>query len=198
MNYLAHIYLSGDRPTTQIGGLLGDFIKGPLVAEQHAPFYTGLLLHRRIDAYLDGLEEFRKMLSSFAPPHRRFAGILLDILFDHYLASEWPDDAKLPLEEFCESFYRELNNHYQELPESAQRFANRAQATRWLQSYRNFDNLHPMLQRVSQRFTREVALHDAIPHLEQHYDFYQAGYRLIFPQVSEFAQKELQNILENH
>ena len=197
MNYLAHIYLSGDQPTTQIGGLLGDFIKGPLDAQLHAPFYPGLLLHRRIDAHLDALEEFRDLLSSFEPQHRRFAGILLDILFDHFLASEWPDDANQPLEEFCESFYRELNKHYQALPKSAQHFANRAPAIQWLQNYRDFENLHPMLQRVSQRFSRQVALQDAIPHLQHNYDFYRSGYRSIFPQISVFAEKELRNILKN-
>mgnify|MGYP003629303282 FL=1 len=66
MNYLAHFHLAqqlasrcglDERDAMQqgllIGGLLGDFVKGPLRGNYPATWEVGIRLHRRIDALTD-------------------------------------------------------------------------------------------------------------------------------------------------
>jgi acyl carrier protein phosphodiesterase len=86
VNYLAHLYLSGHCPERMIGGLLGDFVKGPLRGDYPPAIEAGILLHRKIDVFTDNLPAVRTALSRFEPPYRRFGGILLDLWYPHFMA----------------------------------------------------------------------------------------------------------------
>ena len=86
MNYLAHILLSGDNLDTQVGGLLGDFVKGPLQGQYPESVEEGIFLHRQLDAFTDAQPEVRNLIRTFSTQWRRFAGIIIDIVFDHLLA----------------------------------------------------------------------------------------------------------------
>lgn len=91
MNYLAHIYLSGDHPEVMIGGLLGDFVKGPLRGQLPRAIEEGIELHRKIDVFTDSLPEVKQAVVRIEPPYRRFGGILIDICYDHFLAANWSE-----------------------------------------------------------------------------------------------------------
>ena len=166
MNYLAHIYLSGPDPEVQVGGLLGDFVKGPLPAGYSERIEAGIALHRRIDALTDRDPRFRARLAALPSPWRRFGGILLDVYFDHLLASRWQVFHPRPLEQFCGEFYRQLRSRHGQLPERARHFCRRAPEVRWLESYAEPDRLPPMLNNLGRRLRRPVPLGDAWPLLE--------------------------------
>ncbi|MGA2151478.1 MAG: DUF479 domain-containing protein, partial [Geobacteraceae bacterium] len=51
MNFLAHLYLSGDDPELLVGNLLGDFVKGRLSGNFPDGIERGIELHRRIDSF---------------------------------------------------------------------------------------------------------------------------------------------------
>ena len=60
MNYLAHAFLAGPLATDRIGGVIGDFVKGPLPAGLDEALAAGVALHRRIDSFADGHPAFRR------------------------------------------------------------------------------------------------------------------------------------------
>lgn len=92
MNYLAHAVLAGPDPLLRLGGLMGDFVKGPLrPAPAHLPerLTQGLRLHRAIDAYAETHPAFRASRARVSPERRRVAGIMVDLFYDHFLARGW-------------------------------------------------------------------------------------------------------------
>lgn len=188
MNYLAHLYLSGDDPQWMIGGLLGDFVKGPLSGEHPKPVEAGIQLHRRIDVFTDSQPEIQQAIARFEPPFRRFGGILTDLCYDHFLAAHWTKFHPRPLADFCQDFYRALAAFPGTLPTRAQRFCEIAPQVNWLENYAEFECLETMLERIGQRFRTPVPLHDAFPQLVSHYDLMQEEFLLVFPRLVEFSE----------
>lgn len=158
MNYLAHLYFSGDDPELQVGGLLGDFVKGPLRSQYPAGIETGIRRHRQIDALCSGLLPIRGLIAAVEPPWRRYAGIAVDVLFDHLLAQRWAQFHARPLGEVCTSFYCALATHRALLPERAQRFCDLAPAQRWLERYDDPDHMRDVLERIGLRLRRPLSL----------------------------------------
>ncbi len=167
MNYLAHIYLSGPDPHVQVGGLLGDFVKGPLADRYPEQIETGIRLHRRIDATTDRHPLFLQRLAELPRPWRRYGGILLDIYFDHLLAARWDEFHPRSLDPFCRSFYAILQDHEPLLPDRARHFCRRAPEVRWLQSYADPGTVPLMLDNLGQRLRRPVSLGAAWPELRR-------------------------------
>jgi acyl carrier protein phosphodiesterase len=158
VNYLAHIYLSGSTPEVQVGGLLGDFVKGPLKGELPTLIEQGVALHREIDSATDRHPQFREILSSLPKPWRRFGGVLIDVHFDHLLAQRWAEFQPGELGQFCARFYAHLESQWQHLPAGARRFCEIAPQVQWLESYRDAHNIPRMLDNVGKRLRRPVAL----------------------------------------
>lgn len=166
MNYLAHIYLSGDNPNIQVGGLLGDFVKGPLSGNLPTSIETGIALHRAIDSSTDRHPQFCEILKNIPPPWRRYGGILIDLYLDHLLASRWAQFHPAPLTRYCQDFYRNLDSHWDLLPERAQHFCRVAPRVNWLESYANRAHLPQMLDNIGKRLRKPVPLGQGLSCLE--------------------------------
>lgn len=161
MNYLAHILLSGENLDRQVGGLLGDFVKGPLKGQYPGEVEMGITLHRKIDVYTDAQAEVQQLVQTFPSQWRRYAGIVIDISFDHILATRWADYHELDIDTYCQRFYQHLQTCQPWLPERAQHFNHRAADIRWLQSYADNKLIPKMLNHVGQRLSRPQALGEA-------------------------------------
>lgn len=190
MNYLAHLYLSGENPQRMVGGLLGDFIKGQLKGELPSNIESGIQLHRQIDVFTDRQPEVQSAIERFLPPYRRFAGILLDLCYDHLLAANWSQYHNQELDVFCQDFYRTLTSYHNILPAGAKRFCEVAPRVNWLQNYARFAELEIMLERIGQRFRNPVPLHEAFPLLEQQYPLLEQEFHQLFPRLIEFSVKQ--------
>ncbi len=166
MNYLAHIVLSGADPDIQVGGLLGDFVKGPLTSDFPDKITQGIRLHRRIDSRTDSHPEFRSSLALLPAPWRRYGGILLDVYFDYLLASDWANFGDGALDDYCQNFYAHLHQRRQWLPERALSFCNRAPEVRWLESYARREMIPLMLNNIGRRLRRPLPLGEAWPALD--------------------------------
>lgn len=158
MNYLGHLYFSGTDPELQIGGLLGDFVKGPLRGRFPAGIEAGIRRHREIDALCDELAPIQTLIASFDPPWRRYAAIAVDVAFDHRLARDWTRYHSQPLPEFCQSFYRALASHRALLPERARLFCDHAPRQQLLEHYGEAEHMRLVLARIGRRLRRPVAL----------------------------------------
>jgi acyl carrier protein phosphodiesterase len=177
MNYLGHLYLAGSDPDLQVGGLLGDFVKGPLRGEYPPRIEAGIQLHRRIDTLCDSLPATRELLALFPAPWRRYGGIVIDVVFDHLLARDWDDFHPQPLADFCQTFYRALNSHRDLLPERAQALCDHAPALRWLESYRDPAQVPRVLTRIGERLRRPVSLEQAWLPMQPFAATFEQGFR---------------------
>lgn len=194
MNYLAHIYLSGADPDIQVGGLLGDFVKGPLTGEWPLAVEAGIRLHRHIDTATDSHPLFCQVLATLPPPWRRFGGILMDVYFDHLLASRWQQFHREPLPDFCQRFYQQLELHNSSLPPRAQHFCQVAPKVNWLEGYANSDNIPVMLNNIGRRFRNPVPLADALPELHARQALLGNCFNLLMTEHHDFARQFLRDI----
>ncbi len=173
-----------------VGGLLGDFVKGPLRGELPVKIEAGIKLHRKIDVFTDKLPEVSQAIARIEPPYRRFGGILVDICYDHLLATNWANFHTQSLESYCQDFYQILPEYHAYLPPRAKRFCELAPKEHWLESYVQMDNLEHILERVGQRFRSPVPLDKAFPQLLRDYSLLDAEFSKIFPQIIEFADNQ--------
>lgn len=187
MNYLAHLHLGGQRPGQLLGSLYGDFVKGRLQG-QFAPEIEGAIqLHRSIDVFTDRHPLVDVALSRFSLTRRRYAGIVLDVFFDHCLARDWAMYADRPLALFTSDVYRVLSSERQ-LPGRLAQIAPHMVANDWLGSYREFEVLEQVLRGISRRLTRPEELAAAMQELRRLYEPLSEDFRLFYPQLQDFAR----------
>ena len=188
MNFLAHLYLADRRPEALLGSLMGDFVKGPLAGRFPPELAQALAQHRRIDAFTDAHPIVRVSRARVAPARRRFAGIMVDVFYDHFLALHWEDYADEPLEAFTREVYALLRTRAAILPERLRQIAPHMAQLDWLGSYRRVEAVHEALDRMGERLKRGNALLGAGQELTANYAGLEADFRAFFPEVIRFAE----------
>lgn len=186
MNYLAHLHLGGQRPGQLLGSLYGDFVKGRLQGQFDPEVEAAIALHRRIDVFTDRHPLVDTALGRFSETRRRYAGIVLDVFFDHCLARDWTLYADRPLEQFTADVYQVLSRERQ-LPERLAKIAPHMVANEWLGSYREFEVLEQVLRGISRRLTRPEELAGAMAELRRLYEPLSEDFSLFYPQLQDFA-----------
>ena len=186
MNYLAHLHLGGQRPGQMLGSLYGDFVKGRLQGQFDPEIEAAIQLHRSIDVFTDRHPLVDIALSRFSITRRRYAGIVLDVFFDHCLARDWTLYADRPLEQFTSDVYRVLLAEHQ-LPERLAKIAPHMVANDWLGSYQEFEVLEQVLRGISRRLTRPEELAAAMQELRLLYEPLSEDFRLFYPELQAFS-----------
>jgi acyl carrier protein phosphodiesterase len=188
MNWLAHLLLSEPTAAFRIGNLLPDFVKPPLLEGLPVDFQRGIACHRRIDAFTDAHPVVRRSMDRFAPPFRRFAGILVDVFYDHFLAVEWPAHASTPLTDFVAEVHAGIELHREDLPSLAYERLTQMKSDNWLCRYGDLPGIETTLRRLSARLRRPFDLAGAVPVLDREYDAFRADFTEFFPQLRVHAE----------
>ncbi|MBK5550899.1 MULTISPECIES: ACP phosphodiesterase [unclassified Pseudomonas] len=187
MNYLAHLHLGGQRPGQWLGSLYGDFVKGRLQGQFDPEIEAAIQLHRSIDVFTDRHPLVDIALSRFSITRRRYAGIVVDVFFDHCLARDWTLYSDQPLAQFTSDVYRVLSREPQ-LPERLAQIAPHMVANDWLGSYEDFEVLSQVLRGISRRLSKPEELAGAMQELRVLYEPLSEDFRLFYPQLQDFAQ----------
>lgn len=195
MNWLAHVYLSPDEIDFRLGNLLADVVRGPARQDMSPAFQAGVRCHLAIDAFTDAHDLVRRSKARVRPPHRRYAGILIDLFYDHFLAVHWPAMANESLADFVTSFYSQAQREMPRLPEEACDLVEHMIAYDRLQSYREVHGIERALQRLSARwatrFPRALPLHEGVGELQAHYSGLERDFLEFFPALQEHVQSHL-------
>jgi len=151
LNFLAHALLAGDAPALIVGGVIGDWIKGPLPGVLPDDLAKGVALHRAIDSFAESQPAFRRSRSLVSVDRRRYAGVLVDVFYDHLLARNWASIHHRPLDEYCEAVYRSIKDRLNELPISSHPGLTLMAKEDWLTSYAQIEGIADVLARMSRR-----------------------------------------------
>jgi acyl carrier protein phosphodiesterase len=116
MNFVGHLYLSGDNCSIAIGNFIGDYVKGKKYESYPEGIKRGIIIHRDIDTFTDGHPSYIAAKSLFRAGYGKYAGVAVDMAFDHILTKYWSDWHDEPLKEFTRKFYRKLMGRYLILP----------------------------------------------------------------------------------
>lgn len=159
MNYLAHLYLARGDEALMVGGLLGDHVRGLRALRIYPPrIRKGIRLHRRIDRFTDNHGVVKALRKQFPRPFRRYAGIIIDVAFDHELAERWSDYCEQPLESFDREVRECLSRHENLVPPPLARFMDYADRRGLFTAYREESELLYSLAGIGTRLKRRNPL----------------------------------------
>ena len=187
MNYLAHTFLSGDSDEVRIGNFIGDYVKGSNFRLYPEGIRKGIILHRHIDSFTDAHPVVRESIARLVPFYHKYAGVIIDIFYDHFLSVNWDFISSVPLPELAELTYRNLHDHYDILPETIKHFVPAFIFNRWLEAYNTIEGIEEVLRKMSVVTSLPDHTSDAIRSLEDHYEDYQNEFFTFFPDIVHYV-----------
>jgi acyl carrier protein phosphodiesterase len=188
VNFLAHFHLAWPDPGLVVGALEGDYRKGPLGGQLAADIEDGVRLHRAVDAFTDDHPEIRRLRAQFPPDLRRYAGILIDLSFDHYLTRYWPRYSELELAAFNREVYRLLRLRRHQLAEGSRRMAARLEEHDLLNRYHHWETVTGSAERIGNRLRRGNPLLGVQAPLAPLRPALEDAFLRFYPQLAAFSQ----------
>ena len=189
MNFLAHFHLAWPEEAMLAGALEGDFFKGPLPGTLPTWLQQGVDLHRAIDGYTDRHPVLSEARALFPDGTRRYAGILMDLCFDHLLSEHWQHFAELELEHFSQRVYKVLAQHRAGLSDSAQRMAGRLAEYDLLMQYRHWDTVTTAATRIGMRMRQPNPLDQADALLSPLLPELERAFLVFYPELQDFCRQ---------
>ena len=188
MNFLAHAYLAGDAHALVVGGVVGDWIKGALPGALPADLARGVALHRAIDSFAETHPAFQASRQRMSPGRRRYAGVLVDIFYDHLLARDWAAHHPHHLGFFCADVYRAIDSRLAHLPDTAHHALRLMASEDWLSSYAQVDGIADVLRRMSRRARQPNPLAGGEEDLLADTDAFARDFAAWLPDAQRFVQ----------
>lgn len=183
MNHLAHLFLAPDTELHRVGSIMGDFARGLESAVLPEMVREGLWHHRSVDAFTDKHPDVLASKRLFSSQRRRFAGVALDILYDHYLLRHWHRFSDVSVDGFINQVYDELQKHRDVMPEKMQTVAGHIVQYDWFRSYRDLDNIGYALDRVAGRIRFRHSFTGMIEEIEAQDRKLEAHFLSFFPDL---------------
>lgn len=194
MNFLAHIYLSGTEEDVIIGNFIADGIKGRSYLEYPEGIQKGVLLHRFIDSFTDNHSTVRQSTARLHATYGHYSGVIVDILYDHYLARDWNRYHDQPLEDFVQAFYELLHRNFESLPFRTQRLLPYMIADNWLLSYATIDGIGKILSQMNVRTKGRSGMDRAVRDLEEHYVDFETEFISFFNELITESHLKLESL----
>lgn len=191
MNFLAHIYLSGGNPELTIGNFIADSVKGKAYLQYPNEVQKGITLHRKIDSYTDSHPIVKKSVSRLFPKYSHYSTVIVDILYDHFLAANWKEYSDTPLEKYISSFYALLHEYYEILPRRIQNFMPYMIKDNWLLSYASIQGIGTILYQMNQRTKNRSKMNFAVIELEEFYTDFGKEFQSFFEELELYTKNEI-------
>ena len=191
MNFLAHIYLSGADEGITIGNFVADGIKGKKYLEYPKKIQKGILLHRAIDSYTDKHPTVRQSTARLHKNYGHYSGVIVDILYDHYLAKNWKHYHSQPLDEYIQDFYELLRSSFEILPTRIQRMMPYMMSDNWLLSYATIPGISKILDQMNVRTKGVSKMNFAVMELEEFYAEFEEEFTSFFAELITYSNNKL-------
>lgn len=191
MNFLAHIYLSGDSDLIKIGNFMADGVRGNKHLELHSEIQKGIILHRAIDTYTDAHPIFRQSTKRLHANYHHFSGVIVDVFYDHFLAKNWSLYSDEKLENYVANFYYSLGTHHDLLTEKAQMMKPYMIQQNWLLSYQTIDGIEKILSQMDNRIKRESNIRFSVQELRLFYKEFEDDFTNFFNDLRIHSSEKL-------
>jgi len=194
MNFLAHIYLSGDNDELKIGNFIADGIHGK--PDDFPPgIQKGIMLHRAIDSYTDVHPIFRLGTKRLHASYHHYAAVIMDIFYDHFLAKNWANYSNVPLEKYTADFYQLLQDNYNILPERSKDMLPHMLQYNWLVSYASIEGIARTLTQMDQRTKNKSGMKGSIKELHEFYAEFEAEFTAFFVEIQKHVEEKKAELL---
>jgi acyl carrier protein phosphodiesterase len=187
MNFLAHIYLSGDNDLIKIGNFMADGVRGNKYLHYPEEVQKGIVLHRAIDTFTDVHPVFRKSKHRLHEKYGHYSGVIMDILYDHFLAKNWTLYSNETLEDYVARFYKSLEDNYAILNTKTKNLMPYMFENNWLVSYATITGIEMILFQMDYRTKHRVHMQEAIVELQEFYTEFEEEFTLFFKELKEMV-----------
>jgi len=194
MNFLAHILLSNNDPDIEIGNFIGDAIKGKDYKNYPIGLLKGMLLHRQIDSFTDIHPIVHQSKKRLHPRYGHYAGVIIDILYDHFLCVNWDTYSSIPIDIFISNFYKILENYSEHLPEEIIILRKRLISNDWFSNYKTIEGIGRVLNGMEKRIKHPIPLGQGIEDLKKNYKALNQDFILFFPELQKHTINTLQTL----
>ena len=197
MNILAHGYLSNRNEELIVGNFIADFVKGDPAHPRHGLLpgeIAGIRLHRAIDTFTDSHTAVADVRELLYPRCHKYAGVAVDVFFDHFLAVRFAELTGEPLNQFVRYFYNVLTRRSRRFPVPAARMLDAMIRYDWLTHYQTAEGVDRTLIGLSRRTTFPSGLDMAIIDFEQHYTTIGRAFDGFWPQLVSHCRQTLMEI----
>jgi acyl carrier protein phosphodiesterase len=195
MNYLAHLYLSGNDSDLKVGNFIADHVKGRMFDKYSDGVQRGILLHRKIDSYTDAHPLVREGMLRLRHSHGKYSGVVIDMYYDHFFAANWDKYADIPLHDFTSSAYVLLMRNFFRLPPRTRILLPFILKNDWLASYRDLNFLARAFRGMARRTPFQSNLAGAVEDLVAGYQDYKQEFEAFFPEMIAYVEKERLKLL---
>lgn len=197
MNYLAHIYLSGNNDLIKIGNFMADGIHGKHFDNFPLDIQKGIILHRIIDTFTDSHPIFRLSTKRLHANYHHYSGIIVDIFYDHFLAKNWNNYSDEKLEDFAKRFYQSLRINYDSLNEKTQKMIPYLIVQNWLLSYQTIEGIEIILEKMDNRMKCNSNMRFAVAELKKFYSEFETEFTTFFKDLVEHSNQKLKELSTN-
>jgi len=195
MNYLAHAFLSFNMSGILTGNMISDFVKGKKKFEYSDAIQKGITLHREIDQFTDTHLSTKQARLFFKPAYGLYGGAFVDVIYDHFLATDEHEFNDKTLGQFCLLTYELLLVDENLMPENFKRMFYYMQSENWLFNYRFKQSIYKSFASLVKRASYMHEHQTAYNIFEENYHELKACYRNFFPSVKNFAFERLEQLL---
>ncbi|MDT8308073.1 MAG: ACP phosphodiesterase [Bacteroidales bacterium] len=195
MNLLAHAYLSGDHEGLLIGNFIADHIHGNKTARFPNEVQKGIRFHRLIDYYTDNHEVFIRSTKRLHGKYGKYAGVIVDVLYDHFLGVKWHQYSPIPLSEYTTSVYAVLLKNYNILPSRTKKLLPHIMIYDWLSAYSTFEGLEKAFVGLSRRVKYNPGIEHVLIDFKLEYKAFDTDFDEFFPKLKKYAEDTRLKIL---
>ena len=190
MNFLAHTYLSGCNEEIIVGNFMGAYVKGKNYLLFPEQVKKGILIHRDIDSFTDMHQITRVSKQRISSRYHKYAGIVIDIFYDHFLASLWERYSTLPLGEFVNRSYDLLKRNYKVLPDAVKRWFPTFLENNWMMAYTTVEGIELVLERMAANTSLPDHSAFAVEVLREYYSIFREDFIAFFPMIIAFLEEK--------
>ncbi|MBW4362294.1 ACP phosphodiesterase [Flavobacterium taihuense] len=194
MNFLAHIYLSGDNDLIKIGNFMADGIRGKQFETYPLEIQKGIKLHRFIDTYTDAHPVFRESTKRLHRNYHHYGGVIVDVFYDHFLAKNWSNYSSETLVDYTENFYQSLRDNYDFLSERTKGMMPYMIEYNWLVSYQTVEGISKILTQMDSRTKNESKMRFSPNELIEYYTEFEQEFTSFFQDVKIQSQQKLESL----
>lgn len=192
MNYLAHAYLSFGNPEILMGNMISDFVKGKKKFDYPSEIQKGIMLHRYIDTFTDTHEATKEAKEVFRPDYRLYSGAFVDVVYDHFLATDSAEFTDTTLYYFSQQVYSSLDRHLQWMPDRFAGMYPYMKKQNWLYNYRTLAGTWRSLEGVVRRSVHLTDSETAYKLFDKHYQLLQSCFRHFWASAKPSIQNQFE------
>ena len=175
---------------------MADGIRGNDYLNYPHEIKKGIILHRYIDTFTDANDIFRISKHRLHERYGHYSGVIVDILYDHFLAKNWNKYSDESLTSFVYSFYKSLEDIFEVLSPKTQRILPIMIEQNWLESYATIEGISRILFQMDSRTKFKSKMQFAIEELEAFYSDFEKEFTLFFEELRNHVKDKLVELNE--